>query len=474
MLIAAFASPSARFTLSLALTAWVGAVACESTERCWETDSCGELDAGASQTAVGSTEPSVAPSGSGSASADTSASAASSGSSGPRPEASASIDPDGGAIPPDGASSAFLEAGASTAAPTADVPDAQAQCVDDDECAPGVCVASACTACDPATHHGCETASAGDRCLAAATGANRCVECLASDAPPATTDACGLNNRGSEVLDCLNNAWQVLDCDDPDVCSDDDTDVGTTPCGPNNAGRYLVRCNAGQWENDTSVCIDDDVCINDDRRASTTECGFSGYLDALCVGGAWLTQSNCTECQRSFYLPDDDFAYFLSSRYSIFTDPVDPDSLALRDDLGNLSFGSMTDLTGVQCFKSVTDLSLSRTPVADLSPLSSMTWLTGLNLTNIASADLSPLSTLTNLTTLYASGSSIESLNGLSTLTKLTFLDVSYNFIEDVSALVPLTALEHLNLAGNSYLQCGSQAYAQLASQVETIYSDCP
>jgi hypothetical protein len=263
---------------------------------------------------------------------------------------------------------------------------------------------------------------------------------------------------------------------DSDVCADAEVQVGNTPCGPNGDGLYLAECVSGQWLDDTGSCIDDDQCVNGTRRESDTECGFSGYLEQQCVNGAWLTQSNrCLECKRSYRVPDPLFESSLSERNNIAANPVDPESVKYMVTL-DLSFSSIVDATGIQCFTSLEVLDLNKNQLSDLTPLAALTQLRSLSLAynSLYGSSLAPLGALTQLTYLSLEAASVTALDGLEPLTLLEELRVPYNSIRDVTPLVPLTSLQSLSIYGNAYLECQSEAYATLLGRVPTLYSDCP
>ena len=70
-----------------------------------------------------------------------------------------------------------------------------------------------------------------------------------------TSIACGLNGRGVLTQVCDAGQWgDTNDCVDPDVCTDDAEQNGTTVCGFNNEGVRVQACVSGQWS-DTVVRI---------------------------------------------------------------------------------------------------------------------------------------------------------------------------------------------------------------------------
>lgn len=464
--------------------AMLGGLACDDAARCWDDGTCSTSDAGERSEASSSAERSSASGASETGDHSSVASgsdAATSASATNSDETSSGTDTGtdtgttassnewlssaGAGSNESGSLGTTQETGASTEAPP---------CQSDDECGGLICVAGTCSECDPADHRGCETSSAGNRCRASDTG-NTCVSCISGDTAPASEAACGINGRGTPVLECVNGTWQTAACNDADVCTDGESQVGTTVCGPNGDGHYLAECKAGQWIDDTGSCIDDDQCVNGTRRASESECGFSGYLEQQCVNGSWLTQSNrCLECSRKYRVPDPLFESSLSERNGIQADPVDPESVKYLVNL-DLSFSSIQDITGIQCFTSLTELNLGKNNLTDVSALASLTELTLLNLAynSLGGADITPLGALTRLTYLSLEASGAPSLAGLETLTAMQELRVPYCNIQDVSPLLPMTSLRSLSIYGNPYLQCESEAFATLKVNVPELYSDC-
>lgn len=473
---------SPRRSASLAtIAALIGGLACDEATRCWDDGTCSSPDAGersevssgaATEATSGTTETANSSGETGSDAGGVASTSTSDDATSGMPSGgpSSSNDVIGSSADTDtnesSSSGTTQETGTSTEGPT---------CQSDDECGGLVCAEGACSACDPVDHRGCETSSDGNRCRASDNG-NTCVVCLPGDPAPVSEVACGINGRGTPVIECVNGIWQTTACNDADVCTDGESQVGTTVCGPNGDGHYLAECKSGQWIDDTGSCIDDDQCVNGTRRPSESECGFSGYLEQQCVNGSWLTQSNrCLECLRKYRVPDPLFESSLTERNDIQANPVDPASVKYMSNL-DLSFSSIQDITGIQCFTSLSDLNLGKNNLSDLSPLASLTQLVSLNLAYnaLSGSDLSPLGALTQLTYLSLEASSAPSLAGLETLTSMQELRVPYCNIEDVSPLLTMTSLQSLSIYGNPYLQCESDAFATLRLNVPELYSDCP
>ena len=63
---------------------------------------------------------------------------------------------------------------------------------------------------------------------------------------------------------CVAGQWiDSDDCDDPDVCTNDDTLAdGGSACGLNDRGEFGQICVEGAWQDDTEVCTSTDVCTD--------------------------------------------------------------------------------------------------------------------------------------------------------------------------------------------------------------------
>ena len=110
------------------------------------------------------------------------------------------------------------------------------------------------------------------------------------------------------------------------------------------------------------------------------------------------------------------------------------------DDISYLFLDSLPNLT---------DLSLTRSHISDISALRSLTNLTRLNLFHNQISDICPLSELTNLTRLTLSVNQISDINALSGLTNLTHLWLFRNQISNIAPLTNLTNLTWLDLENN-------------------------
>ena len=116
--------------------------------------------------------------------------------------------------------------------------------------------------------------------------------------------------------------------------------------------------------------------------------------------------------------------------------------------LTTLSLGQtkVTDLTPLSTIVGLRWLDLKGTPVHDLSQLSGIHDLTHLNLDGTHVSNLSPLSTLVNLTWLSLNRTPVHNLNPLSGLLRLRWLFLSGTHVSKLSPLSTLSGLICLQL----------------------------
>jgi len=121
--------------------------------------------------------------------------------------------------------------------------------------------------------------------------------------------------------------------------------------------------------------------------------------------------------------------------------------------LTNLSLSSnrITDISALRELTAMKTIELGRNQITDISPLAGMVALTRLNLyDNCCVADISPLSGLTQLAELTLGNNyEISDITPLAGLTNLTSLHVDGNKIVDISVIAGLTNLKHLFIGRN-------------------------
>ena len=103
----------------------------------------------------------------------------------------------------------------------------------------------------------------------------------------------------------------------------------------------------------------------------------------------------------------------------------------------------VTDLTGIQHFTNLKQLSLENTQVSDLAPLAGLSNLTALNLNGTDISDFFSLAPLTNLNRLYFGNTQITDLTLLAAFTNLSQVSLAQT---DVSDLTPLARLADLTI----------------------------
>ncbi len=110
---------------------------------------------------------------------------------------------------------------------------------------------------------------------------------------------CGYNGSGTQEQTCTDGYWENDgDCDDPDECENEDTQL--VACGYNDNGTQNQLCISGQWEDDGD-CDDSDECENEDTQL--VACGYNnnGTQDLLCISGQWEDDGDCDdpdECEK--------------------------------------------------------------------------------------------------------------------------------------------------------------------------------
>ncbi len=106
----------------------------------------------------------------------------------------------------------------------------------------------------------------------------------------------------------------------------------------------------------------------------------------------------------------------------------------------------ISDLTGLEFAKNLTELYIGHNPLSDLSPLASLTKLRHIRLHDTEVSDLSPLEFLRDLEELNVAQTRISNLAPLAGLKNLQKLDTIHSGISDLSPLAGLTNLTRLLL----------------------------
>ncbi|MEP6517992.1 CHAT domain-containing protein [Microcoleus vaginatus] len=109
----------------------------------------------------------------------------------------------------------------------------------------------------------------------------------------------------------------------------------------------------------------------------------------------------------------------------------------------------IVDITPLSKFTNLRKLNLSLNQITDVQPLSGLTNLRFIALNFNQISDMKPLSRLTNLTELFLEANQIVDVKPLAGLTNLTGLSLASNQIVDVTPLSRMTELNFLYLSGN-------------------------
>ena len=107
------------------------------------------------------------------------------------------------------------------------------------------------------------------------------------------------------------------------------------------------------------------------------------------------------------------------------------------------------DITGIEKFTNLTELSLKYNQISEIRAISELTNLRNLDLSSNPIRNISELSGLTNLTELYLYSNQISDISELSGLTNLKILKLSSNKISDISVLAGMTNLTNLEMLFN-------------------------
>ena len=123
----------------------------------------------------------------------------------------------------------------------------------------------------------------------------------------------------------------------------------------------------------------------------------------------------------------------------------------------DLNNSNITNISGIEKFYNLRDLSISNNKITDISCLSQMKKLETLMAYGNTISDISPLSELVNLKYLSIAKNKLteennvnNALRNLSSLTNLKELDASHNYIKYINGLENLNKLEKLNLYNNA------------------------
>jgi uncharacterized protein YdcH (DUF465 family) len=109
----------------------------------------------------------------------------------------------------------------------------------------------------------------------------------------------------------------------------------------------------------------------------------------------------------------------------------------------------ITNIEGLEYFRGLTELNLSKNKIKDISRLGSLTEMKTLKMDKNRISDISPLKYLTKLWVLWLQENQVKDLEPLKELTDMAGLVLTYNQILDVSPLANLKKLEYLYLVSN-------------------------
>ena len=120
-----------------------------------------------------------------------------------------------------------------------------------------------------------------------------------------------------------------------------------------------------------------------------------------------------------------------------------------------LTGNSLTNLSPLSGLTNLTNLGLNGNEIADLEPLATLLKLNALSLVANHVSDLSPLSSLTSLTGLGLTDNDIAAIGPLATLVNLEMIQLRTNEVVDISALAGLVKLQRIDLSQNHITDLG-------------------
>ena len=157
-----------------------------------------------------------------------------------------------------------------------------------------------------------------------------------------------------------------------------------------------------------------------------------------------------------------------------------------------LTWGSVTDLTGLEYATNLTGLNLDNQPISNLSPIAGLIQLEWLGLSHTDVSDISPLASLSQLRSLdlgkfrsrnldtgaseslrlFYGHTDVSDISPLASLTQLERLFLGHTGISDISPLSALTQLTSLDL--HSTAVSDISPLASLMQLVKLNLVDCP
>ncbi|GKT28348.1 hypothetical protein ADUPG1_000598, partial [Aduncisulcus paluster] len=186
-----------------------------------------------------------------------------------------------------------------------------------------------------------------------------------------------------------------------------------------------------------------DLIISVSSPGSTFDLGSATDLRYLKVTGSWSDMSEAVLPPNVRILNLEDINFTTGPDLSSLT------SIEVLDFGYSSNLSDISILATESCY-SIKKLSIRRSSIVDISPLSKMTSLEYLSLYYSDIIDISPLSSLVSLKYLNLSGGDISDVSPLSSLVELNYLGLYGENITDISPLSSLVELNYLDLASNN------------------------
>jgi len=174
--------------------------------------------------------------------------------------------------------------------------------------------------------------------------------------------------------------------------------------------------------------------------------------------------------EEAIHIPDPRLAECI--RKELHVEDVSDITKDIAPQLTTFGCSGFSDLSGIEHFTNIAQVTLTRSAITSLEPLRSLTKITKAsfnleqlvdisaleNFTNLQEltlgsglfSDIAPLSGLTLLERLVINHSQLQDISAISSLTQLTNLDLGYNVVDDISALSSLPNLWTLSLVHNN------------------------
>lgn len=236
---------------------------------------------------------------------------------------------------------------------------------------------------------------------------------------------------------CAALSWLVLGCTSQRAAAP------SPPEGPAAAPPSDPLAQAEKRREEPALCPPEPVRLG---HAPCRVRANSGVVAERCVDGSWQDTSECF-CMGEVVI--DDAA--LEKKVTEELELEGPLSARRAREVRSLDLtrAGIHDLTGMECFHGLEELSVDSNEIEDLSPLTGLFRLRKLTADSNRIRQLAPLANLAGLEALQLSRNRILDLGPVRSLEGLSSLGVDSNCITDLSPVTALERLENLNASYN-------------------------